>query len=361
MKHVRNAVLLLCLSVPQLASGQSEPATAAPTPVAIAPTAPDASATATSTPSEEAAKLLSEAVYRVNLGRADDVKLLIEQGVSPNSKDENGVPLLSLAAARVDKEGINVVKALIEAGADINSKDKESQSALFYAARRGNRDVVTLLLENKINYYSVDYTGNIARTIAFREGHTDIVKLMDDFVKAETDKITEQYRALSKALEEQYKAQEQQQKQAADSAAAAALEESRKTAELIEKQKLEQEQQFDQLRAQQEKEEKERQGKWALLSSSRRSSGSHLTPARFNTGPIAAMRGRPPSCSQMRSKALSARIRIRLSFSGICSKKTLKPAESTLTILLPAPSAPCLTSWMPCPPTHTVFSKVCAA
>jgi len=263
VKHVRNAVLLLCLSVPQLASGQSEPATAAPTPVAIAPTAPDASATATSTPSEEAAKLLSEAVYRVNLGRADDVKLLIEQGVSPNSKDENGVPLLSLAAARVDKEGINVVKALIEAGADINSKDKESQSALFYAARRGNRDVVTLLLENKINYYSVDYTGNIARTIAFREGHTDIVKLMDDFVKAETDKITEQYRALSKALEEQYKAQEQQQKQAADSAAAAALEESRKTAELIEKQKLEQEQQFDQLRAQQEKEEKERQGKWA--------------------------------------------------------------------------------------------------
>jgi hypothetical protein len=208
-------------------------------------------------------KLVSEAVYRVNLGRADDVKLLIDQGVSPNSKDEKGVPLLNLAAARVDKEAINVIKTLLDAGADINGKDKESQSALFYAARKGNREIVTLLLENKINYYSVDYTGNIARTIAFREGHTDIVKLMDDFVKAETDKITEQYKALSKALEEQYKAQEDGQKKLADQAAAEALVDSRKTAELIEKQKLQDQQNWQAQKEAAEKEAEEKEGKWA--------------------------------------------------------------------------------------------------
>ncbi len=247
----RASFFITLAALPVMAAAQPAEAPAASPPVASSETSGNTQAQ------------LSEAVYRVNLGRADDVKLLITQGVSPDSKDDKGVPLLSLAAARADKEGINVVKALLEAGADINAKDKENQSALFYAARKGNREVVTLLLENKINYYSVDYTGNIARTIAFREGHTDIVKLMDDFVKAETDKITEQYKALSKALEEQYKAQEEQQKNITNKAAADALEESRQTAELIEKQKLEQEQQWEQLRQAQEKEAAEKEGKWA--------------------------------------------------------------------------------------------------
>jgi hypothetical protein len=187
-----------------------------------------------------------EIVYRVNLGRADDVKLLLSQGNSVNGTNAEGVPLLALASARVDAEGLNVVKALLEAGADVNAKDSAGQSALFYAARKGNREVVSLLLENRINYYAVDAQGNIARTIAFREGHTDIVALMDDFVKAETEKVAEQYRALSKALDEQYKAREDAERKAADAAASTALEQSRKATEAqVQKAQAEQKEQDD--------------------------------------------------------------------------------------------------------------------
>src|SRR5689334_8205989 len=38
--------------------------------------------------------LKSELVYRTNLGRADDVKLLLQQGASANETNPEGVPLL---------------------------------------------------------------------------------------------------------------------------------------------------------------------------------------------------------------------------------------------------------------------------
>lgn len=187
--------------------------------------------------SEETVKKIDpkEIVYRVNLGRNDDVKLLLTQGVSANFKDDKGVPILSLASMRKDDEGAKIMKTLVDAGADINAKDNNGQSALFYASKKGNEDAVKFLLENKINYYAVDANGDIARTIAYRAGYSEIVKIMDNFVKAETAKITEQYRELSKALEERYKAQDvavqEAEKKAADEAAKAALERNRLLAE----------------------------------------------------------------------------------------------------------------------------------
>ena len=175
---------------------------------------------------QETGKAAGEIIYRVNLGRADDVALLLKQGISADQKDEKGTPLLALAAARDDEEGLNILKTLLAAGADINAKDTAGQSALFYAARRGNKEAVQYLLENKINYYAVDNQGDIARTIAFRAGHNEIVTQLDNFVRGESEKIAEQYRALSQALEEQYKSQATEQKNA-EEATNAALEKSR--------------------------------------------------------------------------------------------------------------------------------------
>jgi len=186
---------------------------------------------------EEGQKKLDpkEIVYRVNLGRNDDVKFLLNKGVSPDFKDDKGTPIIALAATRHDEEGMKILQTLADAGADINAKDGSGQSALFYAAKKGNEEVVKFLLEHKINYYSVDSNGDIARTIAYREGYSNIVKIMDNFVKSETAKVTEQYRALSKALEERYKAQsdaaKEAQKKAADEATKAALERNRAIAE----------------------------------------------------------------------------------------------------------------------------------
>lgn len=145
-------------------------------------------------------------VYRVNLGRTADVKLLLDQGASPDQKDENGTPLVALAAARANNEGLNILKTLLAAKADINAADAKGQTALFYAARQGNKEVVDYLLAHGIEYYAEDANGEIARTLAYRAGHHDIVKQLDAFVNAQSKKVGEQYRDYQKAAEDRDKA-----------------------------------------------------------------------------------------------------------------------------------------------------------
>lgn len=161
---------------------------------------------------------IREAIYRVNLGRADDVALLIKKGVPPNQVNEDGVPLLSLAAGRKDGESVNVMKTLLEAGANLNEADLAGQNALFHAAKSGNKEAVTFLLERGISYYATDKRGDIARTIAHREGHHDIVALMDKFVTDQTDKVSQQYKEYNQAVEERYKAIEQRNQEQAKQA-----------------------------------------------------------------------------------------------------------------------------------------------
>ena len=127
-----------------------------------------------------------ELAYRAGLGRADDIKLLLNQGANPNTTNSEGLPLLIVAASRKDGEALGAVQALLEGGANVNVKDGKGQTALYYAARAGKIDVVEHLLKNRIDYYSLDNNGDIARTIAFRGGHKDIVALMDNYVKSQT-------------------------------------------------------------------------------------------------------------------------------------------------------------------------------
>ncbi len=146
----------------------------------------------------------NEIVYRTNLGRADDVKILLSRGASANQTDANGVPLLSLAAARKDEEGLSVVKMLLDNGADINGVDAKGQTALFYAGKNGNRPVAELLLDRGINYNVTDDNGNIARTVAFRAGNPKIVDAIDAYVVSQSEKIARQYEELNRTLEERY-------------------------------------------------------------------------------------------------------------------------------------------------------------
>lgn len=156
----------------------------------------------------------NEIVYRTNLGRAEDVILLIESGASPNQTDKEGIPVLLLAAARKDPEGVNVVKALVEKGADINITDAKKQTALFYAARNGNAAIVQYLLDMKIDYYATDKSGNVARTVAYNAKHPEIVALMDRHITEQAKAINQQYVELNKTLEARYKElAEQAQKQ----------------------------------------------------------------------------------------------------------------------------------------------------
>ena len=146
-----------------------------------------------------------EIVYRASLGRADDVKLLLSQGASPDETNKTGVPLLSLAATREDEESLNIVNVLVAAKADINKPDPRGQTPLFYAAKNGNKTLVEYLLKNDANYAAIDRGGNTARNIAFQAGHNDIVDILDTFVRGRNEEARKQYEDANKQLEERYR------------------------------------------------------------------------------------------------------------------------------------------------------------
>jgi|CXWL01.1.fsa_nt_gi ankyrin repeat protein len=148
----------------------------------------------------------NEIIYRTNLGRASDVKILIEKGAAVDGTNGVGVPLISLAASRTDSEGLEVVKVLVEAGADVNKKDSRGQNALFYAAKVGNKDVVEYLLSKNIQYASTDVTGNSARVVAYQSGNNEIVEVIDNFVRGQNEIVRKQYEDANKAIEERQKA-----------------------------------------------------------------------------------------------------------------------------------------------------------
>ncbi|NBX03206.1 MAG: ankyrin repeat domain-containing protein [Alphaproteobacteria bacterium] len=155
-------------------------------------------------------QLANEIVYRVNLGRAEDIKLLLEQGASPDQVNDDGVPILALACSRKDEEGSKIIAALVEYKANVNIQDPHGKTALFYAAKFGNKEAVKLLLDAKINYYAIDNRGDIARTVAFREGHGGIVDILDEFVRTETARINKQYEDANAEIAKRYEDQKRQ-------------------------------------------------------------------------------------------------------------------------------------------------------
>ncbi len=146
-----------------------------------------------------------DVIYRVNLGRADDIAILLKRGASVDTANDAGTPILSLAVSRFDAEGAAIAKLLVESGADINKSDVRGQTPLFYAARTGNKEMVEYLLEKKVNYAATDNIGNNARIIAYQTGHNDIVELLDDFVRKQNELSRAKQEDVNKQLAEYYK------------------------------------------------------------------------------------------------------------------------------------------------------------
>jgi ankyrin repeat protein len=75
-------------------------------------------------------------------GSADDLRKLLDAGLSPNAKTAGGTTALMLAARDVAK-----VRLLVERGADVNARAATGFTPLMVASRyKGNAEVVRLLL-----------------------------------------------------------------------------------------------------------------------------------------------------------------------------------------------------------------------
>ncbi|AEP10695.1 ankyrin repeat domain-containing protein [Micavibrio aeruginosavorus] len=86
----------------------------------------------------------------------DLVRLLLRNGIDPNSTDGQGVPAL-YKCGRVQRT--NVALALIEAGANVNASNERGSSILMDASRLGNIDLVRALVQKGADINAVENDG----------------------------------------------------------------------------------------------------------------------------------------------------------------------------------------------------------
>lgn len=97
--------------------------------------------------------------------------------------------------------GLSTVNTLLERGADPSVKGRKGDTALHFAARRGNEDVVKILLQHsKVNVNDKDVSGKTALHLACNEGHSKVCQLLLNYgadVKAvSADKTTPLHSAI---------------------------------------------------------------------------------------------------------------------------------------------------------------------
>ena len=115
-------------------------------------------------------------------GAAPEVERLIDEGASPDAKDERGTPALVLAA----QEGhLDALKLLRRHGANLDATDSYGSTALMHAANWGKADWAEALLEWGADKDVADSSGRTALHWAAREGRLEIARLL---VRARADR-----------------------------------------------------------------------------------------------------------------------------------------------------------------------------
>lgn len=109
-------------------------------------------------------------------GQLDDLKELVEQGVSVNSKDEGGVTPLMCASL---KGHLRVVQYLTSKRANLNVKENHYEwTALMLASKGGRLDTVQHLVAKGAHINMKAKNGKTALMIASHKGHLSVVKYL---------------------------------------------------------------------------------------------------------------------------------------------------------------------------------------
>lgn len=145
--------------------------------------------------SDEVMKRLSEGVnidsrdedgrtalmYAAFNGYTELMEKLIQRGASVNLYDNFGRTALMFASSGPFP---SAVKLLLTNQADPNIADKDEHfTALMYAAAEGQTDIARLLITFKADPVLKDIDGDNALTFAKNNGHTDVVDLLQPFIK----------------------------------------------------------------------------------------------------------------------------------------------------------------------------------
>ncbi|MDE1828289.1 MAG: ankyrin repeat domain-containing protein [Candidatus Micrarchaeota archaeon] len=118
---------------------------------------------------------LSVAIYRRDFKIAE---MLVEcYGANVNGRgDLAETPLMEVAGLSGDHH--DTLGLLIKKGARLNSKNRFGLTALMYAADKGNKLIITKLLESGADVFARDKDGKTAIAWATEAGHMDCVRLL---------------------------------------------------------------------------------------------------------------------------------------------------------------------------------------
>ncbi|KAI6755752.1 unnamed protein product [Fusarium graminearum] len=108
-------------------------------------------------------------------GNAESTRLLLEKGADIEAKDKTGWTALLIAATFSNHE---TLKLLLEKGADIEAKDKYGWTALLIAARFSKHKILELLLEKGADIEAKDEDGRTALNKAALVGNSLAVDLL---------------------------------------------------------------------------------------------------------------------------------------------------------------------------------------
>ena len=117
-------------------------------------------------------KVFSQAAYQ---GRIDIVRVFLEEGVDPDTREQHGATMLMIAATQGRTD---VVRALLDAGADLNAVGGKGETALSYAVMAGAADVAEVLLDAGIHPNPIPGSELTAIEMAVGSGTTDVVRML---------------------------------------------------------------------------------------------------------------------------------------------------------------------------------------
>ena len=112
----------------------------------------------------------------VNEGQIKAISLFLEAGFSPDIKDKNGVPLICLAARKGNAE---ILQLLLRSGAQINQlAEDRSCSAIFDAALGNQKNIIKILIEAGADVDIQSKDGQTALVVAAGSGYDEIAEML---------------------------------------------------------------------------------------------------------------------------------------------------------------------------------------
>ncbi len=120
---------------------------------------------------------LADAVWNGNI---EDVKLLINKGADVNEIYNNKYQDHTTLMLAAKKGNAEIVRILLERGVELDRANKMGYTALVWASMYGHTDIVRLLSDSGADINTKEFQGYTSLMFASNRGHTETVRLLLD-------------------------------------------------------------------------------------------------------------------------------------------------------------------------------------